>query len=180
MKRKKRFIPKLFVIILSIVLVIISSKVIFNKLQNDEEMMNYYQIKKERCEFLRHVAEETVENGKGINTKKIPNDEIQYRIYNDEENVIFYYYLKDVEASDNKYDAKITLSNEYSIIKEEYGIEIESLNEYIRLYKYGNKVISVVLAIAFVIGIYVVIGILFILISKLIIRKIKKLFVDNR
>lgn len=163
MKGKKRFII-LFVIILTIVAVIISSNVIFNHMQNDQEMISSYEEKKQKCELLKDIVNESIQEGVGIDTRKISNDEIQYRIYNDNESIIFYYYLPDdSRTGQHRYNATITLSNEYKILKEDYSIEIESFDEYVKTYNFGYRVISVVYALLFIICLYLLIYICVIL-----------------
>ena len=184
--RKKRFISKLFIILLaislSVVTVIISSKIIFEKMQNEQEMMSNYENKKEKCELLKDIAKESIQEGVGIDTRKISNDEVQYRIYNDNESIIFYYYLQEDSTTEHRYNATITLSNEYRILEEEYSIEIESLDEYIKSYNSGNRFLSVMYAILLVLGFYFLLCILVIIISfllKICVDKKKKKLVNN-
>ncbi|MCI8548196.1 MAG: hypothetical protein HFJ38_04840 [Bacilli bacterium] len=158
MKGKKRFKSKLVLILLgvllSIVVAIILSKVIFNEISNEEEMMNEYYSKKEKYELIQSLPGKVIEEGKGIDIKKIPSDKIYYRIENDDENIIFYYYLKDESTNKYKHDATITLSNEYIIKKKEYGIEMKSLDEHIESYNNGYKLEAVLLSIFIVVAIY--------------------------
>lgn len=166
--RKKRFISKLFIMLLAIslnvVTVIISSKIIFEKMQNEQEMMSNYETKKEKCELLKDIAKESIQEGVGIDTRKISNDEIQYRIYNDNENIIFYYYLQEDSITEHRYNATITLSNEYRILEEEYSIETESLDEYIKSYNSESRILSVMYAVLLVLGFYFLLSILVIII----------------
>lgn len=186
MKGKKWFVSErfiiLFVIILTIVAIIISSNVIFNHMQNEQEMISSYEDKKQKCELLKDIANESIQEKIGIDTRKISNDEIQYRIYNDNESIIFYYYLKDDSTSEPRYNATITLSNEYRILQEEYSIEIESFDEYIKSYNRVNRLLSVMYATMYVIGFYMFIVILVIIISfllKICIDRKKKQLINN-
>lgn len=181
MKGKKRFIT-LFVIILTIVAVIISSNVIFNRMQNEQEMISSYEEKKQKCELLKDIVNQSIQEGIGIDTRKISNDEIQYHIYNDNESIIFYYYLQDDLTTEHRYNATITLSNEYKILKEEYSIEIESFDEYVESYNRVYRFLSVLDAFLFVNCFYLLIGIFVIIISfllKICIHKKKKYLVNN-
>lgn len=193
MREKKRFVLKLFIILLaisfSVVAVIVLSKIIFGELQNEQEMMSNYETKKEKCELLKDIAKESIQEGVGIDTRKIPNDEVQYgvqyRIYNDNENIIFYYSLQDDSTNEHDlYNARITLSNEYKILEEEYSIEIESLDEYIESYNLESRYISVTLSIILVLCFYLLIVILIIIIIFLleicIMIKKKKLLVGDK
>ena len=96
MKGKKRFISKqlirIFAIIFSVVTVIFSSKIIFNYLQNEQEMISSYETKKQKCDLLKEIRNECIKEGIGVDTIRISNDEIQYCIYNNNESIIFCYY----------------------------------------------------------------------------------------
>ena len=164
----KKFISKrfkvLFVIILTIVAVIISSKVLFNSMQSEQKMLNNYETKKQKCELLKDIANTSIQEGIGIDTRKISNDEIQYHIYNNNESIIFYYYLQDDSSKEHEYNAEITLSNEYKILKEEYSIEIESFDEYVSSCTFVNKLLSVLYTLMAVLIFYLLICILIIII----------------
>lgn len=186
MKGKKRFISKLFiilfVIILTVVAVVISSKIIFNNSQNEQEMISSYETKKEKCELLKDIASESIQEEIGIDTRKISNEEIQYRIYNDNESIIFYYYLQDDSTTEHRYNATITLSNEYRILREEYSIEIESFDEYAKSYTRENRVLSIIYGILLVLCLYLLILLLVMVISSLLkicMNKRKKKLVNN-
>ncbi|MCI8412064.1 MAG: hypothetical protein HFJ40_06530 [Clostridia bacterium] len=169
MKGKKRFKSKLVLILLwillSILVGIISSKVIFNEIAKEEKIMDNYYSEKEKCELIQSLAGEVIEEGIGIDTKKIPSDKIRYRIENDDENIIFYYYLKDESTNEYKHDATITLSNEYSILKNEYGIEMKSLDEHIKFYNIVYKGQSVLYSMMIVASINLIILVLKLVIS---------------
>lgn len=86
MKWEKQFILKwliiLFVILLTIIAVAISSKLIFNHLQTEPKLMHDYENKKQKCELLKNIANSSVHEGVGIDTQKIPNDKIQFLTIN--------------------------------------------------------------------------------------------------
>ena len=168
MRGKKRFISKSLIILLAIFLSVVTviglSKIIFKEMQNEQEMMKNYESKKEKCQLLKDIGKESIQEGVGIDTRMIVNDEVQYQIYNDNNNIIFYYYLQDDSET---YNATITLSNEYRIIKEEYSVEIESLDEYIKSYNSGNRFLSVMYGIIVVLLIYIVICVLILIIPIL-------------
>lgn len=178
MRTKKRVISKLLKVILlifvSVLTVVIASNIMFTKIQNEQKMISSYAIKKEKCELLKDIAKESIQEGVGINTKKIPSDKIQYRIYNDNENIVFYYYLRDDSTAKHKYEATITLSNEYKILDEEYSIEIETIDEYIKSYNVVNRFLSVMLSIILVCCIYFLIIIILLLLKVCVNIKRKK------
>ncbi len=186
MKRKKRFISTLAIILvailLSIVTVIISSRIIFEKLQNEQKIMNSYENKKEKCKLLKDIARESIQEGVSIDTRKIFNDKVRYNIYNDNESIYFYYYLQDDSTDQNTYNATITLSNDYKILEEKYSIEIESLDEYIKSYSLGNKVFSILCGILILLACYFFICIL-VFIATLLLKTYmdqkKKRFIKN-
>lgn len=149
MKGKKRFVV-LLTAILTIVAVTILSVVISNHMLNDQTIIISYEAKKQKCELLRDIAEESVQEGIGIDTKKITNEKIKYHIYNDNENIIFYYYLQDNSTSEPTYNATITLSNDYRILREDYSIELESFDEFSKNYNFIIKFTSLLLSLIFV------------------------------
>ena len=83
------------------------------------------------------------------------------------ESIIFYYYLQDDSSKEHEYNAEITLSNEYKILKEEYSIEIESFDEYVSSCTFVNKLLSVLYTLMAVFSFYLLIYILMIIISFL-------------
>jgi hypothetical protein len=169
MRERKRFITKLgaalLFILVGVVMVIVISNIMYEKLQNEQKMVSDYEKEKESCELLKNIAKETIKEGVGIDTRTISNDEIQYRIYNDNEKIIYYYYLidesiKDDSTAEPKYNATITLSNEYKILKEEYSDEIESLTEYSKSYTFMNRLYAIIYGILFWVCFYLLIYIL--------------------
>lgn len=145
MKCKKRF-TKMGPIILSIVVGIILGNVIFNYMQNEQRMKSSYEYEKQKYELLKDIANESIQEGIGIDTSKISNDEIQYYIYENNGNIIFYYYLKEDVKKTPPYNATITLSNKYKILQEEYSVNIKSFDEYVKLYTFKSKYISIFFA----------------------------------
>lgn len=151
MKEKKRFTLKrfiiIFVIILTVIGVIVSSNIIYNNMQNEE--ISSYEDKKQKCELLKSIASESITEGIGIDTKIIPSDEIRFRISNEEDSIIFYYYILDdsVSKSQPYYNATITLTSDYKILKEDYSMEIESFDEYIKFHNKVNKFLSILYGI---------------------------------
>lgn len=156
MKAKKRFFI-VFLIFLTVLMVVILNNTIFWTKTNQQELISKYQIKKEKCEMLKEVARETIQEGVGINLKKIPENGVQYDIHNSDDNkqIIFYYYLED--DPNREYNATITLSNEYKIINEEYSVELESFDEYVKTYKKLDKILSNIYSILLICTIYMVV-----------------------
>ena len=132
--KEKRSLLKTFEICLiigSIVLGVSNTIVTFCDIgRNNVEIQNDYKTKKEKCELLRTIPSVCIEEGKGINTQEISNKDIKYEIYNDNENVIFYYYIEGENPRKNPYKAKITLSNDYKIIDEKYDVELEDFETF--------------------------------------------------
>ena len=65
---------------------VVSSKVLFNTMQSEQKMLNSYEMKKQKCELLKDIAHKSIQEGISIDTRKISNDEIQYSIYNNNNN----------------------------------------------------------------------------------------------
>lgn len=164
---KKRFALKLFILLLflslSVITVIVSSKIIFKRMQNGQKMITNYETKKEKCELLKDIAKETIQEGVCIDTRKISNNEVRYRIYNDNERILFYYYLQDGSTTDNSYNAVITLSNEYKILDEKYSVEIESFEEYVK----SCKVSSILCGIEVLLLIYLLLTVAIALLTSI-------------
>lgn len=146
MRAKKRFFL-VFIIFGTVLAVVILNNTIFRSKTNQKQLMSKYQIEKEKCEMLKEVARETIQEGEGINLNKISENGVQYNIHNSNDNkqIFFYYYLKD--DTNRKYNATITLSSEYKIINEEYSVELESIDEYVKRYKKMDKVLSTIYSI---------------------------------
>lgn len=158
MKGKKRFISKqviiFFVVIVTVIYVMVSSKIANTNMQNEEKIRHSYEDKRQKCELLKSIASESITEGVGIDTKVIPSDEIQFHISNKDGSVIFYYCIFDASTSEPKYYATITLTSDYRILKEDYSIEIESFDKYAKSYNNENKVLSVIYGIISISCIY--------------------------
>ena len=170
----KRFWKKVLIAFLIIVVCVSAIKLVANKLyekqfeRDEETLVEDYEIEKEKCELLRTIANDFIEEGKGINLQEIP-DNIRYEIKNDNDgNIEFHYYIKPEYSSDaNPYKAWITLSKDYKVIEEEYGIELEKFEafkkqqekvDWVQSYAFSTIIVSI--AILFVICIvYIVIDI---------------------
>lgn len=170
MQDNKRVIPKFlkifFTFILIIVCIIVSGEIIFNNYVYDEsEIINSYEIQEEKCQLLKEISKDVIGRD-GIKIGDINGDEVQYRIYNDDENIIFYYYLKDASASsEHQYEATITLSKEYDILNEEYSIETQEFEEYKESRVILYKIVSVCYGALFVIFCCLLILVVYILIK---------------
>lgn len=134
--------------------------------ESDEELSNLYYEEEEKYNFLETLEDDVIVEGIGINIKEIPNDKVAYKIYNNENNVIFYYHLKEDNSSSsrNRNDSvTITLSEDFYILDEEYDfVHVhQSLSDYIYDYRKMVNYISILLGILFVFIFFLVIFILF-------------------
>ena len=114
----------------------------------EEDIHEQYQEKVDNCLLLQKVAEDCIEEEKEIHIENIPHDLVKYKIYNQNDNIVFEYSLKNASS----YDATITLSQDYKIIKEKYSAEPEDLedyDEYKQDIRVENLLVSHVLAILF-------------------------------
>lgn len=127
--KTKRFWKKAIIILFVIAFAGVGVKcwadVIYNNfmIRNDEELMISYKVKKEKHELLKSIPNDFIEEEKGISFQQIP-DNIRYEIKNQSDgNIQFYYYIEPESSSDsNPYKAWITLSKDYKVIEEKYGV----------------------------------------------------------
>ena len=188
MKGKKRFIVKFFKILLFIIFIVAVSilnnaivNVIFGDMQNEQKIKRDYEEKKQKCEMLQEIANSTIQEGICIDIGKIPND-VEYRIENDDDNkkIIFYYYFPEDSRSSPKYNATITLSKDYKILKEEYSIEIESFDEFLKNCNFNNKYLETLFFIFCFVEFYLLIYMFKNIISNLLKMYIKEKIVKNK
>lgn len=144
LKAFKRFFKKVLILF---VFVIVTS-IIYNDIaSSDLDMQEGYAVKKAKCDLLRTIASDAIEEGKGIDIQQISSENIRYKIHNEGENVFFYYYIEEEYSGESMYNAKITLSNDFKILKESYSIEIEDYEKYKCKLMIAEILLSVILAI---------------------------------
>ena len=151
MKTKRRRVKILMgclVLIVAIAIVAVSSNIIYEKsLRLDDSVVREnYEAEKENYELLKTIAEDCIEEGKGINTQKILNEDICFKVYNKGENIIFHYYIDEENFDNDPIKATITLSKDYKILDEEYA-EISSYENYERNCQISRRSLSVVLSL---------------------------------
>lgn len=151
MKKKILFVLKLFVILLVVIFctiffVVRRNQILEYKL-DEKRILSNYEVKKEEYDLIYSLLDNVLVEGKYINTQKIPDDMIKYRIYNYNDNVIFSYNLKEEFSSDGEIYAKITLTSDYNVISEEYSSKLESFEEYKETYIKEAKLYATMLAI---------------------------------
>lgn len=150
------------VVIISALSIGVSSKVIYKKIQSQEEksVLEAYKKSQEKIELLQTLPKKVIKNGT-IHIKKIPK-EIQYQIYNKEDKIIFYYCVGEY-AENNNFSATITLSSkDGKILEEKYGTEEQplkkqTLREYKEYHSMINKVLSILYSIIIVLLVWMVI-----------------------
>ena len=85
--------------------------------------------------YLNEIASNVIQE-KGITN--IPED-IEYRTYIQNDNIVFFYYIKESNTYNNM---KIILSKDFKIIDKKCSIELKTEEEYQREYKLTKKVFS--------------------------------------
>jgi len=155
--KTKRFWEKaliiLWLIVFAVALVEIFADVMYYNLMlgNDEKLMASYEAKREKCELLISIKNDFIEEGKGINLQEIP-DNIKYEIKNKKDgNTEFYYYIEQKDPSaPNAYNVRITFSNNFEIIDEVYGFELEEDFETYKQIQYRyDRIESYIYAVMF-------------------------------
>lgn len=146
MKKRKRtiliVIGVLVFILFNIGFVMISSKKELKDSLGENEIMHSYNVKKENSELLEALVTEVVSEN-GIEINQIPTDKYGYRIYDENENIVFYYYLKEYSES-NPPNATIVLTKQYKVLEQNYSIKLESFEEFKDDYIGQTKIISVI------------------------------------
>ena len=145
MKNKRRrsiVCKKMIRVVLTILMIVVAYGVFHTILVSDDATIRQnYEAKQEKYEYINLVVKESIEEGKGIKIHQLSSEGIQYKIYNDGDNIIVYYY---VGRENDSYKTTLTLSNNYEILHEEYT-EKENFEDY----KLRVKVIQKVACLAF-------------------------------
>lgn len=171
--KTKRFWKKAITILVAIIVISAAvkglSELIYNNHleQDDVALLESYETKKEKCELIKSIPNDFIEEGKGINLQGIP-DNIKYEIKNKSDgNIQFYYYMEPYYDS-NPYKAWITLSQDYKVIEEKYGdIELDDFETYKNQQKKLDMILAVLYAMIVIcliaIVAYVVVGIVWLI-----------------
>lgn len=122
---------------------------------DDAELQSRYEEKKEKCELLERIADVCIEEGKGINTDKIPSNDIRYEIRYNAENIIFSYYIQEENLSKKTYKANIKLSTDYKILQATYSTELEDFETFRTNSQWLPQILSSLYAIVAVLLIYI-------------------------
>ena len=152
--KKKRFWKKAIIILVVAVFIIAAVIGLSNFIYtyhlkpDDATLLENYETKQEKCELIKSIPNDFIEEGKGINLQEIP-DNIRYEIKKQSNgNIQFYYYIETESSSDsNPYKAWITLSKDYEVIEEEYGIELDDFETYKNYQNNANMFLAVLYAI---------------------------------
>ena len=146
--KNKRHSRKLFkLLITTIALFLIGYGFFYSKIAiNDEAIRQYYEIRKEKQEFIRTIASDVVKEYEGIQFKQFPETEIRYNVYADGENITVCYYIDEKNGDEYPYKAIITLSNEYKILDEQYPEIDENFEDYKNRIKFFEKLLSFIFA----------------------------------
>ena len=133
MKTKRRWqivLKRLLLVALAVLEIAVAYNVIHNRIATDDVTIQQdYEAIQEKHEFLKEIARDAIEEGNGIEIDQLSRKGIQYKIYNNGENIIIHYYIDEKIGDEYPYEATITLSNEYEILDEQY-VEKESFEAY--------------------------------------------------
>ena len=118
----RRVLKRLLAVALSVAIIAVAYNVIYNIIATDDlTMRQNYETVKEKHESLKMIANDSIEEGQGIRIDQLSKAGVQFKIYNDGENIILYYYINEKNGDEYPYKATITLSNDYEILDEEYS-----------------------------------------------------------
>lgn len=160
MKIRRRWVKVLmrfFLVVLIITAVVIGSDIIYENFlkPDDSTIQEKYNVEKEKFDLLKTIAQDCIEEGKGIDTQKILNEDVYFNVYNEGENIIFHYYIDEEKFDEDSIKATITLSKDYKILDEEYA-EIKSYEKYKRGQQFILRYLSVLFALLACVAIYLI------------------------
>lgn len=114
---KNRKISIIIILICSVIYTI-SSIVTYHifTVNDNKNLENEYELKKEKYDLLLEVKSEVIDEGKGIDAQKIPIDKFTYEVTIDENGSCLNYALKE----DKNVCANISLDQNYKIVNETY------------------------------------------------------------
>lgn len=147
MEEKKRKVPKLVRLVLAVVTICIIYAIVYpfsyNMFKRDDlSIQSSYDTKKQKIELLKEISKDCINEGVGINIPKelspileeekgyIDQESMSYEIYSKDENIIIYYRIKEPSERESRYNATITLSKDFKVLKEDYSIELEDLEDF--------------------------------------------------
>jgi len=147
-RRWVKVLMRFFLVILIITVVAIGSDIIYENFlkPDDSAIQERYNVQKEKFDLLKRIAQDCIEEGKGIDTQKILYKDIYFNLYNKGENIIFHYYIDEENSDRDSIKATITLSKDYKILDEEYA-EISSYKKYKRGQQFVQRYLSVLFAL---------------------------------
>lgn len=125
MKAKRNWVTilkRLLAVALAVAIIAVAYNVIYNNIVTDDLTMRHnYDTAKEKHESLKLIAKDSIDEGHGIRINQLSKARVQFKIYNDGDNIILHYYINEKNGDKYPYMATITLSNDYEILDEEYS-----------------------------------------------------------
>ena len=154
-----KLIAKRYLVVLLVFGMIGSLFMLYNsKMPSTDEnaITEQYQEYLDRYDSLKNLSVLAIQKNNGIDTIRLSEDNIKYKIYNTNKNVFVEYWVNPKFGRDNfSFEAKITLSKEYEIEKEKYS-EVKELEDFKREYAFRQYMIAMLYATFTVIGLYLV------------------------
>lgn len=159
MKTKRnwgRVLKRLLAVALALAIIAVAYNVIYNILATDDLTMRQdYETVKEKHESLKMTANDSIDEGQGIRIDQLLKAGVQFKIYNDGENIILYYCINEKNGDEYPYKATITLSNDYKILDEEYS-EAAKFEDYKRTTESIEHMVALAIAMFIFVALYFV------------------------
>ena len=146
------------IVLLVIVLVIGAYVQVYSRMPATDEKAigEQYQEYLAKYDTMKNLSQLAIHQGKGIDIPELSKENLKYKIYNTDKNIIVEYEVNPKFGRDNfSFEAKLTLSKDYEILKEKYS-EAKELDEFKREYTLQQHMLALLLGILIVVILYLV------------------------
>lgn len=146
-------IPIIIILVSLIVIILVSSLVCYNVLlsKHGNELNSYSE---STYQYLDEIADNVIQEGTGIDFLALPDDIVKYEITNQDNGIIFKYYLDNNKGSEFAVSANMTveLSDNFEIISKEPNYTSEE--------DYVSDIKGDMIWLSFMIGVMIWVGVI--------------------
>ena len=153
-KAFKRF----WVIIFTLAVIAVAFMFIRNQIGTDEAtIQTEYLTYVAKHEMLKAIADDAIHEGKGVDITVFTNEDVMYKIYNnDDQTILVHYWLDEKVGNDLPFFAKILLSSDYQILEEDFS-SAEEYESFKWKYQLKESLIILLYALGAFFAFYIVI-----------------------
>ena len=155
--RNWKLIAKRWLIVLLIIVLILGAYTqVYSKMPaTDEKAINeHYQEYLAKYDAMKSLSELAIHQGQGISIHQLSEENVKYQIYNTDKNIIVEYEVNPKFGRNTfSFNAKLTLSEDYEILKEKYS-EAKELDEFKREYTFQQHLLALLFGILIVVILY--------------------------